>query len=200
MGRGHRCDLVALIKVEDLSFATQKFRKPFRPGAGIQVGLKIRALLCDYDGTLAPQEVSRSRSRVPGDLAHTLRTVHESIPRVIVTAKDYSFVRPRTAFADAWSCVYGVETVLRDGTTIMAAPVEDFSGALRLVEAVQNRPSIEYKRTSSGAICGFCAEWIHQLLSSEGRNFPNSLRGSASRDSGACSFAIKIPAFARTRL
>jgi hypothetical protein len=77
----------------------------------------------------------------------------------IVTAKDYHFIHVRTPFADAWSCAYGMETVLRDRTRKTLKPLASISGALRLVNAMPSPPRIEYKRTSAGEICGFCAEW-----------------------------------------
>jgi hypothetical protein len=52
-----------------------------------------------------------------------------------------------------------METVLRGGTREASKPVVGLSSALLLVESMRNPPRIEYKRTSSGEICGFCAEW-----------------------------------------
>lgn len=124
--------------------------------------LKIRALFCDYDGTLAPLGVPRIKSRVPVPLANTMRKVHESIPVAIVTAKDYAFIRVRTPFADGWSCVYGIETVLRDGTKRVERPLLELSGAVKVVKKMPNRPRIEYKKTSLGEVCGFCAEWTQK--------------------------------------
>jgi hydroxymethylpyrimidine pyrophosphatase-like HAD family hydrolase len=121
--------------------------------------MRIRALFCDYDGTLAPLGVQRSNSRVPRPLSKALFRIHQRIPVAIVTAKDYDFVRRRTPFADAWSCVYGIETVLKDGTKKVVSQRKDMSRAITIVEAVRPRPFIEYKKTSSGRVCGFCAEW-----------------------------------------
>lgn len=121
--------------------------------------MRIRALFCDYDGTLAPLNVPRAQSSITEPLLSTLRRTQESIPLAIVTAKDFSFIRRRTPFADAWSCAYGMETVLSHGSRKVSKPFASISGALRLVKAMQNPPRIEYKRTSAGEICGFCAEW-----------------------------------------
>jgi len=123
------------------------------------IRLRIRALFCDYDGTLAPLNVPRSRSRVPPGLAKTVWRIHESIPVAIVTAKDYASVGTRTPFADAWGCVYGVETILKNGERRVATPLPDFSGALELAKGMPNRPFIEVKRTSAGEVCGVCIEW-----------------------------------------
>jgi hypothetical protein len=77
----------------------------------------------------------------------------------VVTAKDYSFVRMRTPFADAWSCVYGFETVTRDGVRRVEKSHIDFSRVVRVVKELPNHPSIEPKKTSSGDVCGLCVEW-----------------------------------------
>jgi len=121
--------------------------------------MKVRALFCDYDGTLAPLRVPRSRSKVPLSLSRVLSKIHERVPVGIVTAKDYNFIRSRTPFADAWSCVYGVETVVKGGTRRIVSEPGDLSRAVTVVERVQPRPRIEYKKTSKGDLCGFCAEW-----------------------------------------
>src|SRR5271157_5233419 len=121
--------------------------------------LKIRGLFCDYDGTLAPLNVPRNRSRVPPSLAKTIWRIHESIPVAIVTAKDYASVGGRTPFADAWACVYGVETILKEGERRVDTPLPDFSGALELARGMPNHPYVEVKRTSSGEVCGVCIEW-----------------------------------------
>ena len=121
--------------------------------------MKVNAIFCDYDGTLAPLGVPRSRSRVPMSLSKILFMIHERIPVAIVTAKDYQFVSSRTPFADAWSCVYGIETIVRGGTKRVVRPRGDLTAALAIVEAIRPHAFIEYKRTSAGELCGFCAEW-----------------------------------------
>ena len=121
--------------------------------------MKVRALFCDYDGTLAPLRVPRSRSRVPRPVSQALFRIHERVPVAIVTAKDYGFVRSRTPFADAWSCVYGVETIVKGGSRRVVRQYRDMSRAVAIVKGVRPRPRIEYKETSTGELCGFCAEW-----------------------------------------
>jgi len=121
--------------------------------------MRVQALFCDYDGTLAPLQVSRAQSRIPGRLADALRRVHQSIPLAIVTAKDYSFIHERTAFADAWSCVYGFETITRQGIRRVGRIPKGLTSAERVGKKMPNHPRIESKRTSTGAVCGLCVEW-----------------------------------------
>jgi trehalose-6-phosphatase len=131
----------------------------FRRNTGLPITMKVQALFSDYDGTLAPLGVPRPSSRVPQALAEVLSRIHERIPVAIVTAKDYHFIRKRTPFADAWSCVYGMETVVKAGFKTINLPLRDLSVAVSLVQNVPIKPQIEYKRTSGGELCGFCAEW-----------------------------------------
>jgi hypothetical protein len=121
--------------------------------------LKVEAIFCDYDGTLAPFGVARSKSRVPRELAITMRRVNRTVTVGIVTAKDFFFIRPRTPFADGWSCVYGAETVLKDGTRSVADGFKDIAHALEIVRSLPGHPHIEYKRTSKGELCGLGVEW-----------------------------------------
>ena len=92
-------------------------------------------------------------------LSRALFMIHERIPVAIVTAKDYDFVHGRTPFADAWSCVYGIETVVRGRATKLIRHRKDLATAVALVEGIKPHAFIEYKRTSGGELCGFCAEW-----------------------------------------
>jgi len=79
-----------------------------------------------------------------------------------VTAKDYSFIRVRTPFADAWSCVYGFETVTKEGVRKVGRLHSGFSDVARIAERMPNHPRIEVKTTSTGAVCGLCVEWNHE--------------------------------------
>jgi len=85
-----------------------------------------------------------------------------------VTAKDYSFIRVRTPFADAWSCVYGFETVTREGVRRVGRLQAEFSSVASTAENMPNHPRIEVKRTSSGVVCGVCVEWKPEDAPDEG--------------------------------
>jgi len=124
--------------------------------------LRVRALFCDYDGTLAPLGVPRTRSRLPKPVANVLYKIRQKVPIAIVTAKDYHFIRPRTPFADAWSCVYGIETILKDGQIMARHSSKDLSEVVSLLRDVSTKPSLEYKVTSSGELCGLGVEWVER--------------------------------------
>ena len=120
--------------------------------------MKISAILSDYDGTLAPEDVTREASRVPKDIQDALLRLSSSVPIGIVTSKDIGFIRPRTAFARAWSCVSGIETVLSDGR-VFATPVNGLHEALQYVKQNNSGLTLELKRSTTGDVLGFSLDW-----------------------------------------
>jgi hypothetical protein len=76
-----------------------------------------------------------------------------------VTSKDFEFIRPRTAFAQAWSCVSGIETVLSDGR-VFGTPVKGLGEALQYVKDHDaSGLTIEIKRSTAGDVLGFSLDW-----------------------------------------
>jgi trehalose-6-phosphatase len=127
---------------------------------GATTRLKIAALFSDYDGTLAPGDVSFESSRVREELAGPLRKLAAKIPVALVTSKDYHFIHSRTPFARAWACVSGLEIVLSDGTAPTTKAVSS-----RLLEGMDRAKSLgpgltfELKRSSKGELLGFSVNW-----------------------------------------
>jgi trehalose-6-phosphatase len=121
--------------------------------------LKISAIFSDYDGTLAPEDVAREASRVPKDVQDALLRLSSSVPIAIVTSKDIGFIRPRTAFAQAWSCVSGLETVFSDGR-VSVTQVNGLREALQYVKDHDDSGlTLELKRSTTGDVLGFSLDW-----------------------------------------
>ena len=73
---------------------------------------QITAILSDYDGTLCPTNLVRSKdASVPVELEDILWEVSKRIPFCVISSKDYHFLRPRTKFAKILSCILGIETL-----------------------------------------------------------------------------------------
>jgi hypothetical protein len=73
---------------------------------------RIRAVLSDYDVTLAPTNTLRSIAHsIPEPLEGVLWKISQSIPVCIISSKDYHFLHPRTGFARILSCILGVEII-----------------------------------------------------------------------------------------
>lgn len=123
--------------------------------------MKISAIFSDYDGTLAPDDVSLDASGVPEEISGPLLRLGSSIPVAIVTSKDYGFVRPRTPFARAWACVSGLEIILSDGRSF-AAP-QNGSRLREGLEYVRRRNqfglALELKRSTAKALLAFSIDW-----------------------------------------
>ena len=123
--------------------------------------MKISAIFSDYDGTLAPEDVSLEASGVPEEIREPLLRLSSAIPVAIVTSKDYGFVRPRTPFARAWACVSGLEIVLSDGRSF-AAP-QTGSRIREGLEYVKRRNefglALELKRSTAKGLLAFSMDW-----------------------------------------
>ena len=123
--------------------------------------MKISAIFSDYDGTLAPEDVALDASGVPKDVEETLLRLSSSVPVVIVTSKDYGFVRPRTPYARAWACVSGLEIVLSDGRSF--APPQTGSRLREGLDYVRRRNgsglALEIKRSTAKGLLAFSLDW-----------------------------------------
>src|SRR5207245_7952809 len=77
--------------------------------------MKVGAVFCNYDGTLARMDTSRELSRIPDELVGTLTRIAAHVPVAVVTMKDFDFIHTRVPFAAGWACVGGLEVRLADG-------------------------------------------------------------------------------------
>ncbi len=123
--------------------------------------MKISAIFSDYDGTLAPDDVSVESSRVPKKIEGLLSRLGSQVPIALVTSKDYGFIRHRTAFASAWACVSGLEIVLSDGTASRTQRVSGrlLEGLLYVKEHEKPGLTFELKRSTNGELLGFSIDW-----------------------------------------
>lgn len=126
--------------------------------------MTVNCLVLDYDGTISPLDVSRSKSRVPEKTRAVLQKMGRLIPIVIVTTKDLAFVTTRTPFAHSWSAVSGLERKI--GDTIQKR--RGYGHKLRNVSlAIEYAKShitdtgveIEEKRDMSQRPIAFCVDW-----------------------------------------
>jgi hypothetical protein len=122
---------------------------------------KISYLLADYDGTLAPMDVPRSRSSIPPALESVLRVIARETSLGIITAKSFGFIRGRVPYAAAWACVYGLDIHFSDGTNVTVEPSVDMEGALAGARRMARKGvDFEEKRGASGLI-GFSVDWTN---------------------------------------
>src|SRR5713226_7211541 len=121
--------------------------------------MKVGAVFCDYDGTLARMDTSRELSRVPDELVGTLTRIAAHVPVAIVTMKDFDFIQTRVPFAAGWACVGGLEVRLADGRIFRSRVRIQES----ILEDIQRRlPSgftVETKRGADGELLGLCVDW-----------------------------------------
>jgi hypothetical protein len=123
--------------------------------------LKISAIFADYDGTLAPEDVSLESSRVPKEIEEPLVRLGTSMPIAMVTSKDFGFIRPRTGFASAWACVFGLEIALSDGRAFLTERVSRrlLDGLTYAKRYERQGLALEEKRSTTGELLGFSMDW-----------------------------------------
>ncbi len=128
-----------------------------------------KTLAFDYDGTLAPPNVTREESRVIPELREALEKLRDRFTIAIITTKDCCFAIERTPFAHVWACSNGFE-IRFQGVSIFPTEVFDnprrsaleklLSKALELGQ--RYGIFIEIKRVGCTYV-GFCIDWRGKL-------------------------------------
>src|SRR5918999_5994219 len=74
---------------------------------------RVQAILSDYDGTLVPiaNVKNVSTNTIPTELELILSNISSEIPVSVISTKDFEFLRKKTMFARALSCMMGIETL-----------------------------------------------------------------------------------------
>jgi HAD superfamily hydrolase (TIGR01484 family) len=75
---------------------------------------RIRAIFADYDGTLCPTAGLRTQDGtfIPAPLEETMWSLSMHVPICIISSKDFQFLVNRAPFANAFSCILGIETLV----------------------------------------------------------------------------------------
>jgi HAD superfamily hydrolase (TIGR01484 family) len=79
---------------------------------------QIDAIFSDYDGTLCSTTSVRGGislvDTIPQELEQILFRISKRIPICIISSKDFVFLHKRTRFANIFSCVLGMETIIHN--------------------------------------------------------------------------------------
>jgi HAD superfamily hydrolase (TIGR01484 family) len=142
---------------------------------------RVQAILSDYDGTLVPTaNVKKSTNAIPVELEQILSNISSEIPVSVISTKDFEFLKKKTAFARALSCMMGIEILfLTDhptSRTIEKRILNADKTALQLKSAALEEIAeeviickefsailVERKHTSDGILAGLTIDWRHQL-------------------------------------
>ena len=134
-------------------------------------GVKVFAIISDYDGTLCPAGDMRieGQNRIPPALEGMLQETSARIPVCILSSKDYGFLCDKVPFASIISCIMGIETlVMGDGRIKSRHLLVDEellcgnAGALnQLADDVSKFAdvAVERKLTHDGFLAGVTFDW-----------------------------------------
>jgi HAD superfamily hydrolase (TIGR01484 family) len=144
---------------------------------------RVQAILSDYDGTLVPTANVKnvSTNAIPAKLEQVLSKISAEIPVSVISTKDFEFLREKTTFATALSCMMGIETLFLTNHHPTSRTIEKRilnadltvlqlkSAALEAIaEEVMTCKEfsamlVERKHTSDGILAGLTIDWRHQL-------------------------------------
>jgi HAD superfamily hydrolase (TIGR01484 family) len=143
---------------------------------------RVQAILSDYDGTLVPTANVKnvSTNAIPAKLEQILSNISAEIPVSVISTKDFEFLRKKTAFARALSCMMGIETLfLTNHATsrtiekrILSADLSVLQLKSAALEAIAEEVImckefsamlVERKHTSDGILAGLTIDWRNQL-------------------------------------
>jgi HAD superfamily hydrolase (TIGR01484 family) len=139
--------------------------KPINVNTSLRSVGRVKALFLDYDGTISPINVVRSKSAVPWATLAVLNKIREQIPVAVITTKSLEFVVKKTPFACAWSALGGLETRVGDVTNrvpCLRHSTPHMMSALRYVKSLAGSDlTIEEKHDFKGRVAAFSVDWRH---------------------------------------
>ena len=142
---------------------------------------RVKAIVSDYDGTLAPTAHVKNTNAIPTELEDVLGNISAEIPVSVISSKDFEFLLKKVTFSRILSCIMGIETLVL--TTHAFSPIVEKRifradpAALQMnskvleaiVEEVTSHREfsdllVEHKHTSDGILAGLTVDWRHHLI------------------------------------
>ncbi|HEX2558138.1 MAG TPA: HAD-IIB family hydrolase [Nitrososphaera sp.] len=136
-------------------------------------GVKVFAIISDYDGTLCPAGDMRieGRNRIPPALEGMLQETSTRIPVCILSSKDYGFLYDKVPFASIISCIMGIETLVMSDVRIIKSRhllvdeeliCSNANALNQLIDDVSAKfadIAVERKLTHDGFLAGVTFDW-----------------------------------------
>src|SRR5215203_3658419 len=73
---------------------------------------RVKAIVSDYDGTLAPTAHVKNTNAIPTELEDVLGNISAEIPVSVISSKDFEFLLKKVTFSRILSCIMGIETLV----------------------------------------------------------------------------------------
>src|SRR5215204_2015675 len=73
---------------------------------------RVKAIVYDYDGTLAPTAHVKNTNAIPTELEDVLGNISAEIPVSVISSKEFEFLLKKVTFSRILSCIMGIETLV----------------------------------------------------------------------------------------
>ncbi len=146
--------------------------------------MKLFGIFADYDGTLAPKNVTRIESKPLEGIEESIDTIKKYGKFVVISTKDYWFLASRLSNVDAFGCIGGIEVVIGDRAWIR----KDITQKLRVIGklldvliqmTIDSDIVFEIKALRNKKVAGLCIDWRYGRVPA--KQFMERIKESARR-------------------
>lgn len=128
--------------------------------------MRLSGIFADYDGTLAPKDVTRAESKPLEGIVQSVDGIREHGKFAVVSTKDFWFLASRLPRVDAIGCVGGIEVVVGDRAWVRRGVLKKLERVCELLDASARMiadPEVvfEVKSLRNGMAAGLCIDWRH---------------------------------------
>ncbi|MEM2080287.1 MAG: hypothetical protein QW104_06375, partial [Nitrososphaerota archaeon] len=97
--------------------------------------MRLSGIFADYDGTLAPKNITRVESKPLEGIKDSIDGVRNYGKFIVISTKDYWFLVSRLPNLDAIGCIGGIEAVIGDRAWIKKGIAQKLKVISKLLNA-----------------------------------------------------------------
>ncbi|MEM0090945.1 MAG: hypothetical protein QXP86_03620 [Nitrososphaerota archaeon] len=126
--------------------------------------MRLSGIFADYDGTLAPKNITRVESKPLEGIKDSIDGVRNYGKFIVISTKDYWFLVSRLPNLDAIGCIGGIEAVIGDRAWIKKGIAQKLKVISKLLNAsfrivVDPDVVFEIKALRNRKVAGLCIDW-----------------------------------------